>query len=130
MVKSVDQGNLFQGVLRIAARLSDGAGCQPCDALIVGSSYRGVNKGVLRELFPDAPVVGRHPTMNDGATKTFNGQVTRVRQAIGYLKAREGQTAMVPWSDLKALLGNPSKTYLHGPRLRRHPEFQAYIAGR
>jgi hypothetical protein len=130
VVKSVDQGNLFQGILRIAARLSDGSGCRPCDALVIGSSHRGVKPAMLRELFPDAPVIGWHPKHGDDVAKTFNGQQTRVQQAIGYLKEREGQLELVPWSGLREHIGNPSSTYLHGPRLRRHPEFQAYVDGR
>jgi hypothetical protein len=130
VIKSVDQGNLFQGVLRIAARLSDGPGCRPCDALVIGSSRRGIAPEVLAELFPGAPVIGWHPGQGDGAAKTFNGRQTRVQQAIGYLKDREGRPQMIAWSELRAHLGNPSNTYLHGPRLRRHPEFESYCDGR
>jgi hypothetical protein len=67
---------------------------------------------------PDAPVIGWHPDQGDGAAKTFNGQRTRVQQAIEFLQDREGQTGVVPWSSLREHIGNPSKAYLPGPRRR------------
>jgi hypothetical protein len=130
VIRSVDQGNLFQGILRSAARLSDGPGCRPCDVLVIGSRNRGVDVFMLRGLFPDAPVIGWHPAKGDGATKMFDGQVTRVQQGIEFLKAREGQPGLVPWSALSDLLGNPARTYLHGPRFKKHPDMQAYLNGR
>lgn len=129
-IKSVDQGNLFQGVLRGAARISKGAGCTPCDVLIIGSSNRGIDAVMLKEVFPEAPIIGWHPSKGDGATKLFNGEVTRVQQGIEFLRAREGQPDMIPWSALSDLIGNPAKTYLHGPRFKKHPDMQAYLQGR
>jgi hypothetical protein len=130
VIRSVDQGNLFQGILRSAARLSDGAGCRPCDVLVVGSRNRGVDPAMLRQLFPGAPVIGWHPTNGDGAAKMFDGRMTRVQQGIEFLKAREDQPGLVPWSTLQAHVGNPTRTYLHGPRFRRHPDMQAYLQDR
>jgi hypothetical protein len=30
----------------------------------------------------------------------------------------------------RPLLGNPAKTYLHGPRFNKHPDMQAYLKDR
>jgi hypothetical protein len=123
--------HLWHRPRRSAARVSDGPGCRPCDVLVIGSSNRGmIDATMLKELFPGAPVIGWHPAKGDGAEKMFNGHQTRVQQGIEFLKAREGQPGVVPWSALSDLLGNPAKTYLHGPRFKRHPDMQAYLKHR
>jgi hypothetical protein len=130
-IRAQDEGVLFQGLLRCRARQSQGDGCRPATALIVGSSFKGmIDLAMFRRLFPGSDPITWSPDQGDGAGKVFNGQVTRVDQVIEFLKEREAPGARVTYGTIREFLGGPSKAYVGGPNMLRHPKMVAYLEGR